>query len=109
MAPAENIPHDLGELFLDSIFQDQLVSQITDTMDTTAIPTPSACTADFCLIPVCFSKSGCLGLLLPSWSHTPHSLALKDTHIFQIGTPTASVSAQIADVQRLLKKSGLKY
>ncbi|TKA47292.1 hypothetical protein B0A54_02770 [Friedmanniomyces endolithicus] len=43
----------------------------------TQLPTPSACVADFCLVP--------------------------------IGTPTASVSAEIADVQRLLKKSGIKY
>ena len=32
-----------------------------------------------------------------------------DFCLIPIGTPTASVSAQIADVQRLLKKSGLKY
>jgi len=42
-----------------------------------SIPTPSHCTADFCLIP--------------------------------IGTSSASVSAQIADVQRLIQKSGLSY
>ena len=27
----------------------------------------------------------------------------------QIGTPTASVSQQVADVQRLMQKSGLSY
>ncbi|KIW15678.1 hypothetical protein PV08_05728 [Exophiala spinifera] len=32
-----------------------------------------------------------------------------DFCLIPIGTPTASVSAQIADVQRLMKKSGLKY
>ncbi|KAK7536942.1 YkoF-like protein [Phyllosticta citribraziliensis] len=42
-----------------------------------ALPTPPACTADFCLIP--------------------------------LGTPTASVSNEVAAVQRLLAKSGLKY
>ncbi|KAF2398103.1 hypothetical protein EJ06DRAFT_523462 [Trichodelitschia bisporula] len=41
------------------------------------LPTPAACIADFCLIP--------------------------------IGTPTASVSREIAEVQRLLKQSGLAY
>jgi len=41
------------------------------------IPTPAACYADFCLIP--------------------------------LGTPTTSVAKEVADVQRLLKKSGLKY
>lgn len=35
--------------------------------------------------------------------------ATADFCLIPIGTPTASVSAQIADVQRLLKKSGLKY
>ncbi|KAF2770685.1 hypothetical protein EJ03DRAFT_326307 [Teratosphaeria nubilosa] len=45
--------------------------------DPTALPTPSKCTADFCLIP--------------------------------LGTPTPSVSAEIARVQRLLKASGIKY
>ncbi|KAK4948080.1 UPF0045 protein M15 [Elasticomyces elasticus] len=32
-----------------------------------------------------------------------------DFCLIPLGTPTASVSAQIADVQRLMKKSGLKY
>lgn len=41
------------------------------------LPTPAACYADFCLIP--------------------------------LGTPTPSVSKEIADVQRLLEKSGLKF
>ncbi|KAF1943711.1 cell wall biogenesis protein-like protein Ecm15 [Clathrospora elynae] len=41
------------------------------------LPTPPACIADFCLIP--------------------------------LGTPTASVSKEVAEVQRLLKKSGLEY
>ncbi|KAL1590303.1 hypothetical protein WHR41_01211 [Cladosporium halotolerans] len=45
--------------------------------DPTSLPAPSACLADFCLIP--------------------------------IGTPTASVSKEVASVQRLLKKSGVKY
>ncbi|KAI4716328.1 hypothetical protein E4T48_07441 [Aureobasidium sp. EXF-10727] len=41
------------------------------------LPTPPACIADFCLIP--------------------------------LGTPTASVSKEVSQVQRLLKKSGLVY
>lgn len=32
-----------------------------------------------------------------------------DFCLIPIGTPTASVSAQIADVQRLMKTSGLSY
>ncbi|KAF2673918.1 DUF77-domain-containing protein [Microthyrium microscopicum] len=47
------------------------------TSDTSSIPTPSHCIADFCLIPM--------------------------------GTATASVSEEVAEVQRLLKQSGLKY
>lgn len=43
----------------------------------TNLPTPPACIADFCIIP--------------------------------LGTPTASVSKEVAEVQRLLKKSGLEY
>lgn len=34
---------------------------------------------------------------------------IADFCLIPIGTPTASVSGQIAEVQRLLKKSGLKY
>ncbi|KAF3394246.1 hypothetical protein F1880_005437 [Penicillium rolfsii] len=49
----------------------------TLNMDTTTLPTPDHCLADFCLIP--------------------------------IGTASASVSAQVADVQRLVEQSGVKY
>ncbi|OJD31349.1 cell wall biogenesis protein [Diplodia corticola] len=45
--------------------------------DLSALSTPPACTADFCLIP--------------------------------LGTPTASVSREVAAVQRLLQRSGLHY
>ncbi|KAK5004799.1 YkoF-like protein [Cryomyces antarcticus] len=45
--------------------------------DLTSLPTPPACLADVCIVP--------------------------------IGTPTASVSKEVAEVQRLLKKSGLHY
>ncbi|ODA79637.1 hypothetical protein RJ55_05231 [Drechmeria coniospora] len=46
-------------------------------MDCSLIPTPKACYADFCLIPV--------------------------------GTGTTSVAEEVAEVQRLLKASGLRY
>ncbi|PSS12706.1 hypothetical protein M430DRAFT_145194 [Amorphotheca resinae ATCC 22711] len=46
-------------------------------MDYSKLPTPSHCTADFCLIPM--------------------------------GTATASVSNEVAAVQRLMKASGLSY
>ncbi|KAK4542468.1 hypothetical protein LTR36_006720 [Oleoguttula mirabilis] len=47
--------------------------------DPTKLPTPSACVAD------------------------------EDFCLVPIGTPTASVSKEVAEVQRLLKKSGIKY
>ncbi|KAH7064225.1 YkoF-like protein [Paraphoma chrysanthemicola] len=50
---------------------------MSSAVDLTKLPTPPACIADFCLIP--------------------------------LGTPTASVSKEVAQVQRLLKQSGLEY
>ncbi|EKD21143.1 putative cell wall biogenesis protein Ecm15 [Drepanopeziza brunnea f. sp. 'multigermtubi' MB_m1] len=50
---------------------------MTAPTDYASLPTPPACVADFCLIP--------------------------------IGTPTASVSKEVAAVQRLMKASGLSY
>lgn len=49
----------------------------SQVIDYANLPTPPACVADFCLIP--------------------------------IGTPTASVSNEVAAVQRLMKASGLSY
>jgi uncharacterized protein YqgV (UPF0045/DUF77 family) len=39
---------------------------------------------------------------------TPPS-CIADFCLIPVGTPTASVSKEVADVQRLLKKSGLTY
>ncbi|KAF8853056.1 cell wall biogenesis protein-like protein Ecm15 [Acephala macrosclerotiorum] len=50
---------------------------MAEKIDYANLPTPPACVADFCLIP--------------------------------IGTPTASVSNEVAAVQRLMKASGLSY
>ncbi|KAI8931367.1 hypothetical protein NX059_011701 [Plenodomus lindquistii] len=50
---------------------------MSSSSDVSTLPTPPACIADFCLIP--------------------------------LGTPTASVSKEVAEVQRVLKKSGLVY
>jgi hypothetical protein len=44
----------------------------------------------------------------PSNLPTPSS-CIADFCLIPLGTPTASVSKEIADVQRLLKKSGLTY
>ncbi|RMY39337.1 hypothetical protein D0865_12853 [Hortaea werneckii] len=62
---------------MDSSPQLRHLVQAMAEQEPTKLPTPSSCTADFCLVP--------------------------------IGTPTASVSKEVAEVQRLLKKSGVKY
>ena len=63
-----------------------------------AIGTPIAVYADFCLIPV-----GSLPLV----SRGEHVRLLMK--MSKIGTGDTSVSKHVADVQRLLKKSGLNY
>lgn len=70
-------------------------------MDYANLPTPPVCVADFCLIPVSqfVLDSGVTHACL-------HDLA---DSIPQIGTPTASVSNEVAAVQRLMKASGLEY
>jgi len=50
---------------------------MTLSSDTARLPTPAACIADFCLLP--------------------------------LGTATASVAQEVAEVQRVLKGSGLVY
>jgi hypothetical protein len=57
--------------------QTHFATTMSTSDDLTNLPTPPACIADFCIIP--------------------------------LGTPTASVSKEVAQVQRLLKKSGLSY
>ncbi|RGP69637.1 cell wall biogenesis [Fusarium longipes] len=71
-------------------------------MDYESIATPEACYVDFCLLPV--SKQ------LPA--HASAGLGVRrwaDTDIEQIGTGNVSVAEDIAEVQRVLKASGLKY
>jgi hypothetical protein len=70
-------------------------------MDYANLPTPPICVADFCLIPVSRFSLECY---LPVY--TKKDLADSET---QIGTPTASVSNEVAAVQRLMKASGLEY
>ena len=77
----------------------------------TSIPTPTHCVADFCLIPVCLST-----ILVPSEKKKKRKKkkrkipkATNLTKYNQIGTASPSVSAQIADVQRLIESSGVKY
>lgn len=67
--------------------------------DLNTLTTPEKCVADFCLIPV-----------TPPESLAVCALLIRATgQYLQIGTPTASVSRQIADVQRLMQQSALKY
>jgi len=59
------------------ILLDMMPPPPSETVNLPSLQTPSACIADFCLVP--------------------------------IGTGNASVSAEIAEVQRLLKRSGLVF
>ncbi len=91
-------------------------------MDYASIPVPETCYADFCLIPVRPS----LLLLQNTQEHQPHSLSasapmaraqlsnlrpwlgdgLGET---QVGTGNVSVAEEVAEVQRLLRASGVKH
>ncbi|KAJ4010455.1 UPF0045 protein M15 [Fusarium irregulare] len=59
-------------------------------MDYESISTPESCYVDFCLLPVCMLR----------WT---------DIGIEQLGTGSVSVAEDIAEVQKVLKASGLKY
>lgn len=85
------LPHLLPRLFL---FRFLLYTPSTLSLLIMELPTPAKCTADFCLIPV----------------RPVHSYQLINSDpALQIGTASPSVSAQIADVQRLIEASGIKY
>jgi hypothetical protein len=70
-------------------------------MDYAAVPTPASCYADFCLIPVYITYNHMLFL--------PQAMVLTRDFLSQVGTASVSVAAEVAEVQRLLKASGLKY
>lgn len=65
------------------------------TTDYSSVPTPARCYVDFCLIPVGY-RGRCWLLLC---SH----------RLDQIGTGSVSVAREVAEVQKLLKASGLSY
>lgn len=65
--------------------------------DLTKLPTPSSCTAG---MSIGDEKMEMQTDLTPGTT---------DFCLIPIGTPTASVSKEVAEVQRLLKKSGIKY
>lgn len=65
----------------------------------TKLATPPACVADFCLIPVSVTRYELGGEAeLRKWANG-----------VQIGTASASVSNEVAEVQRLMIASGLSY
>ena len=85
-------------------------------MDYKSLPTPPSCVADFCLIPVsnsvstgdtCPSNNVKSFYALPSYIKRTITWTKADNK--EIGTPTASVSNEVAAVQRLMKSSGLSY
>lgn len=55
------------------------------------------------------SSSSSLSLLNPTMSFATPPKCVADFCLVPIGTPSASVSAQIADVQRVIRKSGVEY
>jgi len=79
--------------------------------DYKSLPTPESCYVDFCLIPVCLAPRALAWFR--SASHD-RDTSIDDrnsltTYSTQIGTGNVSVASEIADVQRLLKASGLSY
>ena len=64
-----------------------------------SLGTPENCVADFCLIPV----------LVPYLFQLLHGCIVSGLTVQQIGTTTASVSEEVAQVQRLMQKSNLSY
>lgn len=70
--------------------------------DPTKLPTPSSCTAGES------SGESEAGIHLLSFPYSFNAI-VADFCLVPIGTPTASVSKEVAAVQRLLKVSGLKY
>ncbi|KAE8362319.1 hypothetical protein BDV27DRAFT_159866 [Aspergillus caelatus] len=83
---------------------------MASSSDISSIPTPAHCTADFCLIPVRSEFSFQNPSINPDYtSGKNQQYTCNPTTQQHIGTSSPSVSAQIADVQRLIEKSGLKY
>ncbi|KAI1426717.1 YkoF-like protein [Xylaria sp. FL1777] len=75
-------------------------------MEYAHVATPERCYADFCLIPVRFSLSTSQYLLLLSVIAT----AARPVKFFKpVGTGSVSVAEEVAEVQKLLKASGLVY
>ena len=78
------------------------------SMDYSSINTPERCYADFCLIPVCSRPpiprdGGSTLLARRAGNHFADRVCTK------VGTGNVSVANEVAEVQRLLKASGLTY
>ena len=78
-------------------------------MDYNKLATPPACVADFCLVPVCHCHHDYSSETRWWWDKPLDVIHLANLPVLQIGTPTASVSNEVASVQRLMKASGLSY
>jgi uncharacterized protein (TIGR00106 family) len=81
-------------------------------MDYSSVPTPERCYADFCLVPVRLhnispsASSYCCSPSLHYYtSHNDATLTVPS----QVGTGELSVAKEVAEVQKLLKASGLTY
>lgn len=72
-------------------------------MGTDTLPTPLSCYVDFCLIPVRAAISPSIPPLPLLRAH-PHPI-----NTSQVGTGSLSVAKEVAEVQKLLRESGLKY
>jgi len=66
-------------------------------MDFSKLTPPAKCYVDFCLVPVRLTNT------------TTLESNSGDNHGTQVGTGKVSVAEEVAEVQRLLKQSGLKY
>lgn len=84
----------------------------TARMDYSSVPTPERCYADFCLVPVCRPpQPSSLASLSFDGPSSNHKQSLNDTRLTtsQVGTGELSVAKEVAEVQKLLKASGLTY
>lgn len=79
-------------------------------MDYSSVPTPERCYADFCLVPVRFTQVLPTQLLAVAvfQDHSSRNHA-RLTEPSQVGTGELSVAKEVAEVQKLLKASGLTY
>jgi hypothetical protein len=108
-------PQPLSIIYLLTTFTHQ-ISPILPNMDYSTLPTPPNCVADFSLSPVRplsrFPFPFPFDFSPRTYYHPPSppfDTSIQLNARLQIGTPTASISNEIAAVQQLMKASGLSY